>query len=146
MQVPPRTSRVLCQTSLWMLVPLHHSPHPLFSFFLANTLGASLLHWGYYSPGSVLHHLDCYFSVSVIFFLYTHSTTLVPLPFITAASFAAHTNLRRGFHLEHLVWHLVFRALAFFWCLHYCAHTNLYKCTLYLGAYGLQAMILYQSP
>tara|TARA_Y100000389_G_scaffold184921_1_gene203801 strand:- start:487 stop:693 length:207 start_codon:yes stop_codon:yes gene_type:complete len=65
MRVQMASTRVLCQTSLWMLVPLHHSPHPLFSFLLANTLGASLLHWGYYSPGSVLQHLYCYFSLSV---------------------------------------------------------------------------------
>lgn len=145
MQVPPRTSRVLCQTSLWMLVPLHHSPHPLFSFLLANTLGASLLHWGYYSPGSVLQHLYCYFSLSVILFLCIHSPSIALLSLLTAASLAAHTNLRRGFHLEHLVWHLVFRALAFFWCLHYCAHTNLYTLTLYLAAYCVQAACLYQS-
>ena len=145
MPVPARSARVLCQTSLWMLVPLHHSPHPLFSFLLANTLGASLLHWAYYTPDSVLQHLDRGFSAAVILFLCLHSPTIAPLPLIAAAFLAGHTNLRLGFHLEHLVWHLVFRALAFFWCLHYCAHTNILKWALYLGAYCVQAVFLYRE-
>ena len=139
MLVPVPSRRVLAQTSVWMLVPLYHSPHPLFSFLLVNTLCASVLHWTHYAPGSVLQHLDRGFSTCTLLFLLLHAPTPVPLVFAVGAFCAGSLNLRFGFHLQHLLWHLVFRALAFFCALHYCGHTSALAWALYLCAFCYQA-------
>ena len=66
------------------------------------------------------------------------SDTLWPLLPIVATFCMGHHYRRNNCFGQHLVYHVVFRALAFLWCCHYCNHVNMALWLFYVIIYALQ--------
>ena len=144
--VPPRFTRVLAHTSVYMLVPVILSPEPLFTLCMFLNFVFSVLHWSFYRDGSVYQTLDRFFSVATISFLTYFSSTLTPLPFLLSFFLAGHHYRRRDEFDYHLPLHLTFRAIAFWWCCHFCDHVDMDTFALYLIAYAAQIYFGLHQP
>ena len=136
--VPLRSTRVLWKTSVWMLIPAYLSTDFLFKCVIRLTFIFSILHWYYYRMGSVYQALDCILSYLTLTLLALKSDTLWPLLPIVATFCIGHHYRRNNCFGQHLVYHVVFRALAFLWCCHYCDHVNMALWLFYVIIYALQ--------
>ena len=101
--VPIYSTRVLWQTSVWMLIPAYLSE-------------------------------DFMFTCSIRL----RSDTLVPLVPVIISFGIGHYYRRNDCFGQHLMYHVIFRALAFLWCCHYCNHVNLILWLFYVILYVLQ--------
>ena len=136
--VPIYSTRVLWQTSLWMLIPAYLSEDFMFTCSIRLTLIFSMLHWYYYHMGSVYQALDRMFSCLTIMILCVRSDTLVPLVPVITSFGIGHYYHRNDCFGQHLMYHVLFRALAFLWCCHYCNHVNFILWLFYVILYVLQ--------
>ena len=144
--VPLVHRAVLGATTAWILVPLTYASIPD-NILMALAGVASVLHWSLYRHHSWRHRLDlacasallsrvayCSFSPEVAVFFF------VMLMFL----YRGRQHMARHEYVQHLVYHLLFRYLAF-WvlCLHVRLRVGVEDVAMLTAAYVGHALVLY---
>lgn len=144
--VPEKNTRILFQTSVFMLIPLYYSLDNIFTLFLVFNFIFSCLHWNFYKNGSIFQDLDRGSAFLTLFYLILRSSTWFPLPWIISFFLIGHFHRIRCRFMQHLFFHLLFRAAFFCWCCHYSQHLSPMQLLLYSTLYILQiTFLLYKN-
>lgn len=114
----PLTSRVvLGTTSLWMVIPIIYGKQDqlLLRSLLALVCTMSMSYW--YNPTSLTLQLDriCVCVFSAVLMINSRYVTVFIIPIIFVYVLANYFH-RHNMHGAHLVSHLVFRYIFYWWC------------------------------
>lgn len=141
--IPINNRKYFTISSLWLLIPIiksYDKDYILHINLILNFL-FSILHWYYYKHNSLFHKLDKILSSNTILIIYCNNYNNI---YIYIMLYLMYYTLKEGrIHMlnkvynKHLVYHIMFRYLAFWTCCIYLEHINvelfLYYSVLYSG-------------
>ena len=137
---------VLGATTAWILVPLTYASVPD-NILMALAGVASVLHWALYRHHSWRHRLDLACATGLLSWVaYCSFSPEVAVLFLVMLMFLSRgrQHMARHEYMQHLVYHLLFRYLAF-WvlCVHVRLRVEVEDVAMLTAAYVGHALVLY---
>ena len=118
-------SKIFLYTTTWMIIPLYHSNDILFRTILFCNMIFSCLYWKYYTD--TLRNIDKIFSILTL--LLTKKIYMLPVlfPFLYYGKKALNKNNKN----KHIVYHSIFRYIAFWICCYSVDHYSILHIIVY---------------